>query len=55
VVLGTLETALGVLLLASTEVRPEVIWPLAAAWGVVSGSLLLVEGVRLRRFARTST
>jgi hypothetical protein len=42
-------------LLASTELRPEVIWPVAAAWGVVSGSLLLVEGVRLRRFARAST
>ncbi|HEV2870600.1 MAG TPA: hypothetical protein VG409_04175 [Actinomycetota bacterium] len=55
VVLGTLEAALGVLLLASTEVRPEVIWPVAAAWGVVSGSLLLAEGVRLRRFARAST
>jgi uncharacterized membrane protein HdeD (DUF308 family) len=55
VVLGTLEAALGFLLLASTEVRPEVIGPVAAAWGVASGSLLLAEGVRLRRFARTST
>jgi len=41
--------------LASTEVRPEVIGPVAAAWGVVSGSLLVAEGMRLRRFARTST
>jgi hypothetical protein len=32
-----------------------VIWPVAAALGVVSGSLLLAEGVRLRRFARAST
>jgi hypothetical protein len=48
-----LEAALGVLLLASTELRPEVIWPVAAAWGVASGSLLLVEGLRLRRLARS--
>ena len=54
VVLGTLEAALGVLLLASTDIRPEVIGPVAAAWGVVSGSLLLAEGVRLRRFARAT-
>ena len=54
VVLGALETVLGVLLLASTELRPEVIWPVAAAWGMVSGSLPLAEGVRLRCFARAS-
>jgi uncharacterized membrane protein HdeD (DUF308 family) len=53
VVLGVLEAGLGVLLLLSTEVRPEVIGPVAAAWGVVSGSLLLAEGLRLRRLART--
>jgi uncharacterized membrane protein HdeD (DUF308 family) len=54
VVLGTLEAALGgLLLLLSTEVDPEVLWPVAAAWGVASGSLLLAEGLRLRRFART--
>jgi hypothetical protein len=30
-----------------------VIWPVAAAWGVASGGLLLVEGLRLRRLARS--
>jgi hypothetical protein len=27
--------------------------PVAAAWGVVSGILLLAEGLRLRRLVRT--
>ena len=53
VVLGTLEAALGVLLLLSTEIQPEAIRLVAAAWGVASGSLLLVDGLRLRRLART--
>ena len=53
VVLGTLEAALGVLLLLSTEIQPDAIWPVAAAWGVASGSLLMAEGLRLRRLART--
>jgi uncharacterized membrane protein HdeD (DUF308 family) len=53
VVLGTLEAALGGLLLLSTEVDPDVVWPVAAAWGVASGSLLMAEGLRLRRLART--
>jgi len=29
------------------------LWPLAAAWGVASGTLLTAEGLRLRRLART--
>jgi hypothetical protein len=53
VVLGTLEAALGGLLLLSSEIDPDVLWPVAAAWGVTSGSLLMVEGLRLRRLART--
>jgi uncharacterized membrane protein HdeD (DUF308 family) len=53
IVLGTLEAALGGLLLLSTEVDPAVLWPVAAAWGVASGILLLAEGLRLRRLART--
>jgi uncharacterized membrane protein HdeD (DUF308 family) len=53
IVLGTLEAALGGLLLLSTEVDPDVLWPVAAAWGVASGTLLLAEGRRLRRLART--
>lgn len=53
VVLGTLEAALGGLLLLSTDVDPDVLRPVAASWGVVSGTLLTAEGLRLRRFART--
>ena len=52
VVLGTLEAALGGLLLLSTEVDPDVLWPVAAAWGVASGTLHVAEGLRLRRLAR---
>ena len=37
----------------STEVQPEVLWPVAAAWGLASGGLLIAEGLRLRRFAHT--
>lgn len=51
--LGTLEAALGGVLLLSTEVDPDVLVPVAAAWGVVSGILLLAEGLRLRRLVRT--
>jgi uncharacterized membrane protein HdeD (DUF308 family) len=53
IVLGTLEAALGGVLLLSAEVDPEVLAPVAAAWGVASGTLLLAEGLRLRRFVRT--
>jgi uncharacterized membrane protein HdeD (DUF308 family) len=52
-VLGTLEVALGALLLLTSEVDPGLLAPIAAAWGAVSGTLLLVQGLRLRRFART--
>jgi uncharacterized membrane protein HdeD (DUF308 family) len=53
IVLGTLEAALGGVLLLSTEVDPDVLWPVAAAWGVVSGTVLLAEGLQQRRFAGT--
>jgi uncharacterized membrane protein HdeD (DUF308 family) len=53
VVLGTVEAALGGLLLLSAEVDPDVLWPVAAAWGVASGTLLMAEGLRLRRLTRT--
>jgi uncharacterized membrane protein HdeD (DUF308 family) len=53
IVLGTLEVALGVLLLLTREVHPGLLVPIAAAWGVVSGILLLAQGLRLRRLART--
>lgn len=53
IVLGALEVALGVLLLLTSEVDPDLLAPIAAAWGAVSGTLLLAQGLRLRRFART--
>jgi uncharacterized membrane protein HdeD (DUF308 family) len=53
IVLGTLELALGALLLLTREVHPDLLVPIAAAWGAVSGVLLLAQGLRLRRFART--
>ena len=53
IVLGALEVALGALLLLTREVDPDLLVPIAAAWGAVSGILLLAQGLRLRRFART--
>lgn len=53
IVLGTVEAAFGGVLLVSSQVDPEVLGPVAAAWGVVSGSLLLAEGLRLHRLACT--
>jgi uncharacterized membrane protein HdeD (DUF308 family) len=51
IVLGALEVALGALLLLTSEVDPDLLVPLAAAWAAVSGILLLAQGLRLRRFA----
>ncbi len=51
-VLGTLEIALGALLLLHTEVKAHVLAPVAAGWGLASGTLLLAEGIRLRRLTR---
>jgi uncharacterized membrane protein HdeD (DUF308 family) len=53
IVLGALEVALGALLLLTREVHPALLVPIAAAWGAVSGVLLLAQGLRLRRVART--
>lgn len=53
IALGTLEVGLGALLLLPSEVDPDLLAPIVAAWGAVSGSLLLAQGLRLRRFART--
>ena len=35
------------------EVFVGLLVPIMAAWGAVSGTLLLAQGLRLRRFART--
>ena len=53
IALGTLELALGALLLLTREVDPDLLVPMGAAWASVSGILLLAQGLRLRRFART--
>jgi len=53
IVLGTLEVALGALLLLTSEVDPDLLVPIGVAWGAVSGILLLTQGLRLRRFAHT--
>jgi uncharacterized membrane protein HdeD (DUF308 family) len=53
IVLGALEVALGVVLLLAALVDPGLLGPVVVAWGLASGSLLVAEGIRLRRFART--
>jgi len=53
IVLGTLELGLGALLLLTREVDPDLLVPIGAAWGAVSGILLLAQGLGLRRVART--
>jgi hypothetical protein len=53
IVLGTLEVGLGVLLLLTRGVAPGLLVPIGAAWGAVSGILLLAQGLGLRRVART--
>jgi uncharacterized membrane protein HdeD (DUF308 family) len=53
IVLGTLELGLGALLLLTSEVDPDLLVPIVAAWGAVSGILLLAQGLGLRRLART--
>jgi hypothetical protein len=52
-VLGTLEVGLGALLLLTSGVDVDLLAPFVVAWGAVSGILLLVQGLRLRRVART--
>ena len=53
IALGALELALGALLLVTSEVDLDLLVPIGAAWAAVSGILLLAQGLRLRRFART--
>ena len=53
IVLGTLEVALGVLLLLTRGVDADLLVPIGAAWGTVSGILLLAQGLGLRRVAHT--
>ena len=51
--LGALELGLGVLLLLTSGVEADLLAPIVAAWGAVSGTLLLTQGLQLRRVARS--
>ena len=53
IVLGTLEVGLGALLLLTSGVDPDLLAPIVASWGAVSGILLLAQGLQLRRVARS--
>jgi uncharacterized membrane protein HdeD (DUF308 family) len=53
IVLGTLELGLGALLLVTSGVDSDLLAPIGAAWGAVSGILLLAQGLGLRRVAST--
>jgi uncharacterized membrane protein HdeD (DUF308 family) len=53
IVLGTLELTFGSFLLLTSRVDPDLLRPIGVAWGAVSGTLLLAEGLRLHRFVDT--
>jgi hypothetical protein len=50
--LGAVEVLLGVLLFFAREDDLHLITIVVAVWGFVGGSLLLIEGIGLRRIAR---
>lgn len=52
--LGVLDVGLGIALILASDATSAWVRLLAAAWGLVGGTLLLVEAFRLRRSARTS-
>lgn len=52
--LGVLDIGLGIALILASDATSKWVRLLAAAWGLVGGTLLLVEALRLRRSARTS-
>lgn len=52
--LGVLDVGLGIALILASDATSTWVRLLAAAWGLVGGTLLLVEALRLRRSARTS-
>ncbi len=51
---GALDVGLGIVLIVTSDSTSTWVRFLAAAWGLAGGTLLLVEALRLRRFARTS-
>ncbi len=50
--LGSVEIVLGLILLFARGGNAHVLTVTLAVWGLVGGSLLLIEGFRLRRFAQ---
>ncbi len=54
IVLGTLEVVLGVVLLSSEE-RTSALVLAAAGWGLVGGTVLLLDAIALRRLAKGSS
>lgn len=52
--LGVLDVGLEIALILASDATSTWVPLLAAAWGLVGGTLLLVEALRLRRSARTS-
>jgi len=53
--LGSVEVILGLVLLFSREASERGLSIVFAVWGLVGGSLLLIEGFRLRRLAHSPT
>ncbi len=51
---GALDAGLGIALILTSDATSAWIRFLAAAWGLIGGTLLLVDALRLRRIARTS-
>ena len=49
--LGSVEVALGLVLIVTNGQNERVLTIVFAAWGLVGGCLLLIEGYRLRRHA----
>jgi uncharacterized membrane protein HdeD (DUF308 family) len=54
VLVGALDVGLGIALILSSDSTSTWVRFLAAAWGLVGGTFLLVDALRLRRFTRTS-
>ena len=53
-VVGALDVGLGIALILTSDSTSTWVRFLAAAWGLVAGTLLLIDALRVRRFARTS-
>ena len=51
---GALDVGLGIALILTSDATSTWVRILAAAWGIVGGTLLLVEALQLRRVARTT-